>query len=37
MIRDPRKKMYTPGTQPFRKLKKADGVEEDKESEPLLL
>ena len=29
--------MYVPGTQPFRKLKEADGVEEDKESEPLLL
>ena len=37
MSSDPRRKVYVPGTQPFRKLNKADGVEEDKESEPLLL
>ena len=37
MSSDPRRKAYVPGTQPFRKLKEADGVEEDKESEPPFL
>ena len=37
MSSNPRRKVYVPGTQPFRKLKEANGVEEDKESEPPLL
>ena len=37
MSSNPRRKVYVPGTQPFRTLKEANGVEEDKESEPPLL